>query len=117
MTIQSDSLTAGQYANQITSSGYGLSGVGEASKDSETTLSGNSNAHSAIDLDNATSGQLASVLSSFVGLVHSTASEFEATDALLSQQLGASIPATTLPPSSSKTGENFVLNTRLFGGE
>ena len=69
MTIQSDYLTASQYATQITSSGSSVSEIGTVGKDNETTLSGNNNAHSAIDLDDATGTQIASVL---VHLFHSS---------------------------------------------
>lgn len=117
MTIQSDYLTASQYATQITSSGSSVSEIGTVGKDNETTLSGNDNAHSAIDLDDATGTQIASVLSTFVSLIHSTASEFEAVDNQISQQLGATTSATTLHSSSkSSTSPTFTPNTSLFGG-
>ena len=113
MTIQSDSLTASQYATQIKSSSINVLGIGTVSKDSETTLRGNHDAHLAIDLDDATGKQIASVLNGFVSLIHSTASEFEAVDNQISQQLSAA----TLPyVPKSNANPTFTPNTRLFGG-
>lgn len=115
--IQSNALTASQYASQITSSGSSVASVGTVNKDSETTISGNSNAHSAIDLDTETGTQIASALGTFVSLIHSTASEFESVDNQISQQLGTLRSAIALPSSANGSlSTNFTPNRSLFGG-
>lgn len=120
MTIQSNSSTASLYATQISSSGSNVSGTTTVSKDIKTTLSGNANAHSEIDLSHAAGPQFASALSTFVSHIHSTASEFEALDNQMSQQLSTTTPVVSLPTSSStssntNTNKTFTPNASLFG--
>ncbi|MGT2959949.1 TIGR04197 family type VII secretion effector [Streptococcus caballi] len=112
--IQSNLSLASSQATAISSAGANLLGGATASKDTVTTLKGNTNAHSAIDLDASTVQQVASAINSFVGLIHSTASEFESTDQRLAQALLVGSSNTT---ASQTLPNTFQPNPNLFGGK
>ncbi|MCK1249647.1 TIGR04197 family type VII secretion effector [Streptococcus uberis] len=87
MTIESNPAVAQDCATTISSSGATLLSITKASTDMTTTLSGNSNAHQAIDADAAVADSVAQAVNQFVNLIQSTSSAFESTDQRLGQML------------------------------
>lgn len=85
--LNSDSDTAASHATSISQGGAQLLGIGKASKDGETTLQGNRNASTAIDLDETQSNEIATALHSFMTIINGMASEFESTDMTLSSMM------------------------------
>ncbi len=80
-TITSDSSIANQYATGIQTATDQLSAIGEAEKDSQTTLQGNQLAHAAMDKSKTLLDQVVSAVSTASSNLHSVASDFEAVDA------------------------------------
>ena len=87
MTIQSNSSAASQAANQISTGASGITNVTSGTKDGDSVYNGNNDASTYIDKESTYSGQIAGQLTQFVSLVHSMASEFEATDARMSNSI------------------------------
>jgi len=102
MTIESDAKVAQTVATGISSAGATLLTATLASKDTTTTLTGNTNAHQAIDLDSDTAQKIASAVNSFVNLIQSTASAFETIDKKLSQLLASGTKGNS--PQNSSIG-------------
>lgn len=97
MTIQSNASVASSVATEIASSASRISGVGSATPDSVSEYQGNSDAAAHIPRVNTYSTQLASNLSQFVNLIHSTVEAFEAVDQSLSQTLSESMRIQATP--------------------
>ncbi|MFI3886556.1 TIGR04197 family type VII secretion effector [Streptococcus parauberis] len=100
--IQSDASVASASATSIQSGASGITAVGKATKDSDSQYSGQTSAASYIDSEASKSTSIAGKLTEFIGLIHSTASEFEAVDQKLSKSISTpnqylTSPATTPP--------------------
>ncbi|HGI4026730.1 TPA: TIGR04197 family type VII secretion effector [Streptococcus agalactiae] len=99
--IQSDASLASSCATSIQTGANGITSVGKATKDSDSQYSGQTSASLYIDNEASKSGSIAGKLTEFIGLIHSTASEFEAVDQKLSQSI--STPKQYTTPSGNST--------------
>lgn len=104
MTIESNTITAGQAATAISHAASGITGVGGPTKDGTSSYNGNNDAKSHIGYEADYSSQAAAKLNEFVSLVHSMAAEFEAVDAEISQSLSM--------PLFSSSSDPFSVNGR-----
>ncbi|MCU9533514.1 TIGR04197 family type VII secretion effector [Streptococcus sp. CSL10205-OR2] len=73
-----------------------------ATKDNQTTVAGNTNAHSVIDLAKSTESQVAKVIMTMSENIHKMASEFQALD----ENMRSAIEKSNLPNAST----GFTLN-------
>lgn len=78
--IQSSAGEAQAYATSLSGAGQTLSGVATATQDSQTTVAGNANAHSAISLAQSTASSVAATLTSAIANVGSVAEAFRVVD-------------------------------------
>ena len=85
--LQSSKEQALGAATQLIGASSGLSNVRSVTKDSETTVAGNTKAQSSADLALATGQELQQVIQSMCNNIHSLAAEFEAMDNSLSKEL------------------------------
>ncbi|MCK1247864.1 TIGR04197 family type VII secretion effector [Streptococcus uberis] len=87
--IQSDASVASTCATAIQTGASGITAIGKASKDDSSQYSGQTSADLYIENEASKSGEIADKLIEFIGLIHSTASEFEAMDLAISQSISA----------------------------
>lgn len=85
--IQSNSDVISNHATQIANAESNILNIGAVSNDSNTTLRGNTKAHSAINRNDAAGSKVTYVLEKFSSQIQRTAQEFEAVDEQISQQL------------------------------
>lgn len=85
--LQSSKEQASGAATHLIGASSGLSNVRSVTKDSETTVTGNTKAQSSADLALATGQELQQVIQSMCNNIHSLAAEFEAMDNALSKEL------------------------------
>lgn len=81
--LQSNLLLANSIAGNIRKAATDISNGGDVSKDSITTIQGNTKAATSIDQDASVAQQVAEATNTFVDLISSTAAEFESLDKLL----------------------------------
>ena len=86
--LQNDTITAQQHATALIQGGHTLSSIGTVIKDDKTTLSGNSDAISAIDLSQSIATQVANTLVSMSQNLQNVSETFQAMDFNLGQKLG-----------------------------
>ncbi|WNZ94056.1 TIGR04197 family type VII secretion effector [Streptococcus iniae] len=98
--IQSDASVASDLATGIQSGASGITAVTAPTKDSSSDYSGNTDAASHIDNELMYSGQIAGKINEFIGLIHSTASEFEAMDQKLNQEIASNTKNTLVATES-----------------
>ncbi|MFC3932832.1 TIGR04197 family type VII secretion effector [Streptococcus dentapri] len=79
-TIQSNSGIAQQHATSLSAASNQLADIQVSDKDDRTTVAGNTNAHSVIDLAQESSSAISSAIESVITNLHSVASGFEAAD-------------------------------------
>ena len=86
--LQNDTVTAQQHATALIQGVQTLSSIGAVIKDDKTTLSGNSDASSAIDLSQSIATQVANTLVSMSQNLRNVSETFQAMDFNLGQKLG-----------------------------
>ena len=86
--LQNDTVTAQQHATALIQGVQTLSRIGAVIKDDKTTLSGNSDASSAIDLSQSIATQVANTLVSMSQNLQNVSETFQAMDFNLGQKLG-----------------------------
>ncbi|EHI74718.1 type VII secretion effector [Streptococcus criceti] len=79
-TIQSNRDIAQQHATALSAASDQLAAIQVSDKDDSTTVAGNTNAHSVIDLAQESSSMISSAIESVMTSLHSVASGFEAAD-------------------------------------
>ena len=84
--IQSDLGVAKQCANQLKTACDSIVKTKTVSRDNQTTLTGNTQAHEAINELQATSANIARVVNQSIKQLQTVATNFEADDQLLSRQ-------------------------------
>ncbi|MGT2666400.1 TIGR04197 family type VII secretion effector [Streptococcus rifensis] len=85
--IRSDMTVAQSYATGLQSAGEELAGVDQPQQDNQTTVAGNTNAHEALATSQSTRQSIASAITSMVTNLRSVASEFEAVDQEIGNQI------------------------------
>lgn len=86
--LQNDTVTAQQHATALIQGVHTLLSIGTVIKDDKTTLSGNSDASSAIDLSQSIATQVANTLVSMSQNLQNVSETFQAMDFNLGQKLG-----------------------------
>ena len=93
--IQSNASVTSTCATAIQSGASGITAVGKVTKDESSQYSGQTSADLYIDSEASKSVDIAGKLTEFIGLIHSTASEFEAMDSAISQSISVPNQYTT----------------------
>lgn len=79
-TVQSNAATASSHATSITNNYQAITGIGEATKDTVSTFSGNTSAHLVITQENTCAQTAASKAVDFVQVLNGMAQEFQTAD-------------------------------------
>lgn len=88
-TIRSDKETAQTYASQLVTTCQTLSDVGNASKDTQTELQGNTKAHDLMEESKSLLAQIVSSVETASQNFHSVASDFEVVDQAGAERFGS----------------------------